>query len=65
MNKRKHVGGRPRTSGLSHNKKAKTYRSGLPVVADENSQKITTFFKSSSLAPVAEQSTSGKFSITV
>ena len=64
MNKRKNVGGRPRTTGLFHNKKAKTYRSGLPVVVDEKSHKITTFFKSSPVAPVAKQSTCGKFSIT-
>ena len=47
MDKRKkNVGGRPRTTGLSHNKKAKTYRSGLSLATSDNkSTKITTFFK--------------------
>ena len=47
MDKRKkNVGGRPRTTGLSKNKKAKTYCSGLPLAtSDDKSTKITTFFK--------------------
>ena len=47
MDKRKkNVGGRPRTRGLSDNKKAKTYRSGLSLAtSDDKSTKITTFFK--------------------
>ena len=47
MDKRKkNVGGRPRTTGLSHNKKAKTYRSGLSLATSDNkSTRITTFFK--------------------
>ena len=47
MDKRKkNVGGRSRTMGLSHNKKAKTYCSGLSLAtSDDKSMKITTFFK--------------------
>ena len=47
MDKRKkNVGGRPRTMGLSHNKKSKTYCSGLSLAtSDDKSARITTFFK--------------------
>ena len=43
---KKNVGGRPRTTGLSQNKEAKTYCSGLSLAtSDDKSTKITTFFK--------------------
>ena len=43
---KKNVGGRPRTMGLSHNEKAKTYHRGLSLAnSDDKSTKITTFFK--------------------
>ena len=47
MDKRKkNVGGRPRTTGLSHNKKSKTYCSGFSLTTSDNkSMEITTFFK--------------------